>query len=78
MNYKQLNLSIPDSVYQELKKWVPKGKVTEFMLKLTEAGLNQLKFQKAADRSYGAWAAGKHPELAKGTRAYLRNLRRGR
>ncbi|MBI4667821.1 MAG: hypothetical protein HY747_01345 [Elusimicrobia bacterium] len=78
MNYQQLNLSIPETTYRELKRWVGPGKVTDFVLTYAEIGLHQFRVKKALEDSYGAWSQENHPELSRGTQAYLRCERRDR
>ena len=78
MEWHQLNISLPKNLYQELIHLVPSGKRTKFLTQLTEAGLQQIRLQKAMDKSFGAWAKKQHPELKQGAHAYIRALRRGR
>lgn len=78
MQLHQLNLSIPESLYQELKRLVPAGKRTRFLIHLTRLGLKQLRLKKALAKTYGVWAERGHPELRRGVGPYIRSLRRGR
>lgn len=78
MEYHQLNLSIPHEVYRDLKRWVPRGKITDFLLELTKLGLHELKFKKALEDTFGSWSGHPHSALKSGVNHYIRNLRKGR
>ncbi|MEK6542967.1 MAG: hypothetical protein AABZ44_00815 [Elusimicrobiota bacterium] len=78
MEYKQLNLSVPENFYREIKRWIPRGKITDFMLESARVSLQQLRFKKASEDAFGSWAKHRHDELAAGTADYIRKLRRGR
>ena len=42
----------------------------------TVVELKRIQFKKALQSSFGAWKAERHPELAKGTRQFVRALRK--
>ncbi len=78
MTWHQVNVAFPEPLYQKFIKLVPAGQRTKFLTELAEAGLQQLKFRKALQESYGAWSHEDHPELKSGTAPYLRKQRRDR
>jgi hypothetical protein len=78
MALRQLNIAIPEALYRDLQHLVPAGERTRFIAQLTENGLRHLKLQRAAEQSFGVWAKHDHPELARGSHAYVRGLRTGR
>jgi len=78
MVWHQVNVAFPEPLYQQFVRLVPAGERTKFLTRLAENGLQQLRLQKALEKSYGAWTGGKHPELKRGVHAYVRTLRRGR
>jgi len=78
MAWHQVNVAFPDSLYQKFVRLVPPGQRTKFLTELAEAGLQQMKFRKALDETYGSWSREAHPELRGGAAYYLRKQRRGR
>ena len=78
MTWHQVNVAFPEPLYQQFVRLVPAGERTKFLTRLTETGLQQLRLEQALEKSYGAWAHGKHPELKRGAQAYIRSLRRTR
>lgn len=78
MTWHQVNVAFPEPLYRQLVRLVPAGERTKFLTRLTENGLRQLRLEQALEKSYGAWAHDKHPELKRGTQACIRSLRRAR
>lgn len=78
MALRQINVSFPESLYKDFIRLVPAGERTRFLARLTEAGLRQLRLKAALDHSFGAWSHQPHPELKKGTAAFVRSLRTNR
>ena len=78
MTWHQVNIAFSEPLYQQFVRLVPAGRRTRFLTELAEAGLQQLKFQKALSETYGAWSDNDHPELKAGVEPYLRRQRRDR
>lgn len=73
---RQANFTLPGDLLEELRRTVPKGEQSRVVGAALRSELKRIKFQKAVEASFGTWKAEKHPELAKGTRAFVRSLRR--
>ena len=73
---KQANFTLPEDVLDELKTLVPKGEQSKVVGLALRNELKRIKFQKALQDSFGAWKDDKHPELKKGTRPFIRSLRK--
>lgn len=73
---KQANFTLPEDLLEELRKIVPKGEQSKVVGEALRSELKRIKFQKALRDSFGAWKDAKHPELAKGTRPFIRSLRK--
>jgi len=73
---KQANFTLPEDLLEELKRTVPKGEQSKVVGEALRNELKRIKFRKALLSSFGAWKEDKHPELAKGTRRFVRSLRR--
>jgi hypothetical protein len=78
MAWHQVNVAFPEPLYQQFVRLVPAGQRTKFLTELAEAGLQQLKFRKALDATYGAWSHESHPELKRGVERHIRKQRRDR
>ena len=73
---KQANFTLPEDLLDELKRTVPKGEQSKVVGQALRNELKRIKFKKALEKSFGAWKAGKHPELAQGSRRLIRSLRK--
>lgn len=78
MTWHQVNVAFPEPLYQQFVRLVPAGQRTRFLTRLAEAGLQQLRLEQAMSETFGAWSKRAHPELKRGTQAYIRGLRRHR
>ena len=67
---------LPQEVLKELNETVPRGERSRVVAEARRNELARIKFRKALEETFGGWKAEKHPELAKGTRRYVRTLRR--
>ena len=67
---------LPQEVLKELNETVPRGERSRVVAEARRNELARIKFRKALEETFGGWKAEKHPELAKGTRRYVRRLRR--
>ena len=73
---RQANFTLPEDLLQELKNTVPRGEQSRVVGEALRNELTRIKFRKSLDASFGAWKGGKHPELARGTRRFVRSLRK--
>jgi hypothetical protein len=73
---KQANFALPEDLLEELRRTVPKGEQSRVVGEALRNELKRIRFQKALEGSFGAWKDERHPELAKGTRSFVRSLRR--
>lgn len=73
---KQANFTLPEDLLDELKRIVPKGAQSKVVREALRNELTRIKFRQALEKSLGAWKMARHPELAKGTRHYVRSLRK--
>ena len=73
---KQANFTLPEDLLNELKRTVPKGEQSMVVGQALRNELKRIKFKKALEKSFGAWKAGKHSELAQGSRRFIRSLRK--
>lgn len=73
---RQANFTLPQDLLDELRRTVPKGEQSRLVGEALRNELRRLRFRKALEESFGAWRASRHPELAGGTRRFLRSLRR--
>lgn len=73
---KQANFTLPEDLLKELKQAVPKGEQSKVVGEALRNELKRIKFKKALQTSFGAWKDERHPTLAKGTRLFVRSLRK--
>lgn len=76
MTNRQANFTLPEDLLDELRRAVPKGEQSRVVGQALRNELARIRFRRALDESFGAWKKSRHPELAKGTRRYVRSLRR--
>jgi hypothetical protein len=73
---RQANFTLPVDLLEELRRRVPRGDQSRVVGEALRHELARLRFRQALEDSFGAWKAGSHPELARGTRRFLRGLRK--
>lgn len=73
---RQANFTLPENLLEELRRTVPKGEQSRVVGEALKNELKRIKFQKALQESFGAWKDGRHSELARGTRPFVRSLRK--
>jgi len=73
---RQANFLLPADLLDELRRTVPRGQQSRIVGEALRNELQRLRFRRAVTESFGAWKAGAHPELARGTRRFIRSLRR--
>ena len=73
---RQANFTLPADLLEELKKTVPRGEQSRVVGEALRSELKRIRFRKSLHASFGAWKGEKHPELARGTRRFVRSLRK--
>lgn len=73
---RQANFTLPEDLLEELKRTVPKGEQSKVVGEALRNELKRIKFRKALQDSFGAWRGDKHSALRKGTRRFVRSLRK--
>lgn len=73
---KQANFTLPEELLDELRRTVPKGEQSRVVGQALRNELKRIKLKKAMEKSFGAWKASKRPELAQGSRRFIRALRK--
>lgn len=73
---RQANFTLPEDLLAELKRTVPKGEQSKVVSEALRHELKRIRFKKALQSSFGAWKASPHPELTRGTRRFVRSLRK--
>jgi hypothetical protein len=73
---RQANFTLPDDLLEDLRRTVPKGEQSKVVGEALRNELARIKFRQVMEQSFGAWKASAHRELARGTRRYVRSLRK--
>ena len=73
---RQANFLLPEDLLDELRKSVPKRQQSRVVAESLRMELRRMKLERALQSSFGAWKHEKHPELKKGSRAFIRALRK--
>jgi len=72
---KQANFLLPEDVLNELKSSVPIRQQSKVVAEALRKELKRIKLAKVLETSFGAWQSKDHPELIKGTEAFVRGIR---
>ena len=72
---RQANFLLPAQLLDELRRTVPRGQQSRIVGEALRNELRRLRFRQAVTESFGAWKDSAHPELARGTRRFVRSLR---
>ncbi len=72
---RQANFLLPDDVLNELKSSVPQRQQSKVVAEALRKELKRIKLSRVLETSFGAWKEKDHPELKKGTEAFVRSLR---
>lgn len=67
---------LPAHLIDEIDALVGKRKRSRFLAEAAEAELGRRRQLRALEAAKGAWRAADHPELRRGTAAWVRKLRR--
>ncbi|MDA2911668.1 hypothetical protein MYX04_12165 [Nitrospiraceae bacterium AH_259_D15_M11_P09] len=73
---KQANSALPEDLLQELKSTIPKWEQSRVVAEGLRNELKRIKFKKALQPNCGTWKDEKHSELRRGTRRFIRSLRK--
>ena len=73
---RQANFTLPEDLLDELRRAVPRGEQSRVVGEALRNELTRIRFRRALDQSFGSWSRSRHPELARGTRPYVRAQRR--
>ncbi|MFA5800759.1 MAG: hypothetical protein WC840_07490 [Candidatus Peribacteraceae bacterium] len=73
---RQANFLLPEDLLEELKANVSSRQRSRFVAEALKKELQRVRLAKAIETSFGAWKEADHPELAKGTETFVRNLRK--
>jgi hypothetical protein len=73
---KQANFLLPEDLLDDLRKTVSPRQQSKVVSEALRKELKRIKLEKALQTSFGAWKDKDHPELKKGTDAYIRTMRR--
>lgn len=72
---KQANFLLPEDVLNELKASVPLRQQSKVVTEALRKELKRIKLAKTLETSFGAWKSKDHPELNRGTNAFVRGIR---
>jgi hypothetical protein len=75
---RQANFMLPEDLIAELRRIVPRGEQSRVVGEALRHELKRLRFRQALGTVFGGWRRDRHPELARGSRAFVRSLRRDR
>jgi hypothetical protein len=73
---KQANFALPVDLLDELRRTVPRGEQSRVVGEALRNELRRIKFARAVQESFGAWRDEAHPELGRGTRRFVRSVRK--
>jgi len=75
---RQANFMLPDELITELRRVVPRGQQSRVVGEALRHELKRLRFRQTLATAFGGWTRARHPDLARGSRAFVRRLRRDR
>jgi hypothetical protein len=75
---RQANFLLPEELIAELRRVVPRGEQSRVVGDALRHELKRLRFRQTLGTAFGGWTRERHPELARGSRAFVRSLRRDR
>lgn len=73
---RQVNFLLPVDLLEELGKTVSKREQSTMVAEAIRKELKRLKLRKALESSFATWKDKDHPELADGTDAFIRKIRK--
>jgi hypothetical protein len=75
---RQANFLLPEDLIAELRRVVPRGEQSRVVGEALRHELKRLRFRQTLGTVFGSWTRARHPELSRGSRAFVRSLRRER
>ncbi len=73
---KQANFLLPEDLLDDLRKTVSVRQQSKVVTEALRKELKRIRLEKSLQTSFGAWKDKDHPELKKGTDAYIRSMRK--
>jgi hypothetical protein len=73
---RQANFLLPEDVIEELRTSVPKRQQSKVVAEALRKELKRIRLERVLESSFGAWKDKDHPELKRGTEAFVRDLRK--
>jgi hypothetical protein len=77
MVQKRAHIFIPEALLCDIDQLVGKGKRSAFLTEIVEREVRKRKLLRALDEAAGCWKSEDHPELEKGSAAFVKALRAG-
>ena len=75
MDQHRAHVVIPKEVLADIDALFGKGKRSAFLTELAEREIRKQKLLRALDDAAGSWNSDDHPELKKGSAAFVKDLR---
>ncbi|MBI3824620.1 MAG: hypothetical protein HY294_01320 [Candidatus Rokubacteria bacterium] len=69
---------MPEDLLDELRKSVPRGEQSRVVSEALRHELKRMRFRESVEASFGAWKRQRHPELARGSRRFVRAIRKSK
>ena len=77
MVQKRTHVFLPEALLSDIDHLFGKGKRSAFLTEIVEREVRKQKLLRALDEADGCWKTEDHPELAKGSAAFVKALRAG-
>lgn len=74
---KRTHVFLPEGLLTDIDHLFGKGKRSAFLTEIVEREIRKQKLLHALDEAAGSWKAEDHPELKKGSTAFVKELRGG-
>jgi len=74
---KRAHVLLPEGLLSDIDQLFGKGKRSAFLMEIVEREVRKQKLLRALDDAAGCWKTEDHPELEKGSAAYVKALRAG-
>lgn len=77
MVQKRTHVFLPEGLISDIDQLFGKGKRSAFLTEIVEREIRRQKLLRALDDAAGCWKDEDHPELKKGSAAFVKELRAG-
>ena len=77
MAQKRAHVFLPEGLLADIDQFVGKGKRSSFITEIVEREVKRQKLLRALDDAHGCWKNQDHPELKRGSAAFVKELRAG-